>query len=192
MNVAIRYRIMRIEDFLAWEARQDRKYEFDGFEPVAMAGGSINHSTIQVNLAISVGGRLRGSRCAFHGSDLKLLMARRARYPDGQVICGMHEGDETFTTSPTVIFEVVSPESETRDHVEKLAEYRTLASLRRYVLLEQDSMTATVHERAGEDWTTRTLTGDAMLGLPEVGIEVPLPDLYVGVVLAPPPDGPTD
>ena len=108
MTAAVRHRIMTIEDFLAWEARQEVKYEFDGYEPVAMAGGSANHAALQRNLAISVGGRLRGKNCAFYGSDLKVVSSDRSRYPDGQVVCPPITGTATFTTAPVVLFEVVS------------------------------------------------------------------------------------
>lgn len=84
---------MTLEDFLAWEARQEVRHEFDGFEPVAMPGGSLNHARLQRNLAISIGGRLRGTPFEFLGSDMKLVSATRSRYPDAQVVCGMQEPD---------------------------------------------------------------------------------------------------
>ena len=51
---------MTIEEFLEWEARQPLRYEFAGFQAIAMAGGTAEHAAIQRNLAIAVGGRLRG------------------------------------------------------------------------------------------------------------------------------------
>jgi hypothetical protein len=30
---------MAVEEFLAWEERQDERYEFDGFRPIAMTAG---------------------------------------------------------------------------------------------------------------------------------------------------------
>jgi len=38
MNVVTR-KSMTVEAFLAWEERQELRYAFDGFEPVAMTGG---------------------------------------------------------------------------------------------------------------------------------------------------------
>ena len=35
---------MRLGQFLAWEDRQDLRYDFDGFEPKAMVGGTAAHS----------------------------------------------------------------------------------------------------------------------------------------------------
>ncbi len=181
MTASVRQQIMRIEDFLAWEARQEVKYEFDGFEPVAMAGGSVRHSALQRNLAISVGGRLRGTPCAFHGSDMKVVTAERSRYPDGQVICGPLEGTARFTTAPVVLFEVISPGYEDVDRVDKAGEYRRLATVRSYVILEQDRPAVTLMTRAADGWLVRQLTAADVLPLPEIGIEVPITELYEGV-----------
>ena len=48
---------MSLEEFLAWEERQELRYEFDGLRPIAMTGGSSAHARVQRNLAISIGGR---------------------------------------------------------------------------------------------------------------------------------------
>jgi len=32
---------MTVDEFLAWEQRQEGRYEFDGFRPVAMTGGTV-------------------------------------------------------------------------------------------------------------------------------------------------------
>ncbi len=41
---------MNLEQFLAWEREQERPWEFDGFQPVAMTGGTIAHSMIASNV----------------------------------------------------------------------------------------------------------------------------------------------
>ena len=68
MNVALR-RTMTLDDFLVWEANQPEKYEFDGFGPVAMNGGTMAHDTIRMNLGSQLVVRLRGKTCRAHGSD---------------------------------------------------------------------------------------------------------------------------
>ena len=72
---------MTLEAFLEWESRQDRKYEFEGFRPVAMTGGTAEHSQIQFNLLGLLFNLLRGHRCRGHGSELKIQVAGRIRYP---------------------------------------------------------------------------------------------------------------
>ena len=49
MNIALRKPI-GVEAFLDWEERQELRYEFDGFRPIAMTGGTSEHSAIQRNL----------------------------------------------------------------------------------------------------------------------------------------------
>lgn len=72
---------MTMAAFLAWEERQESKFEFDGFEPVAMVGVSWARSAIQRNILIALGTRLRGKPCQPHGGDLKIEVAGRIRYP---------------------------------------------------------------------------------------------------------------
>jgi hypothetical protein len=37
------------DHFFSWAERQDTRYEFDGIQPVAMTGGSLNHDRITVS-----------------------------------------------------------------------------------------------------------------------------------------------
>jgi hypothetical protein len=41
---------MTREQFLAWETKQELRYEIDGFQPVAMTSGTVAHAVIQHNL----------------------------------------------------------------------------------------------------------------------------------------------
>src|SRR3954452_21008972 len=57
MNVAMR-KSMTLAEFLDWEERQDARYEFDGFEPEAMTGGTVAHDRITFNLQKALDARL--------------------------------------------------------------------------------------------------------------------------------------
>jgi Uma2 family endonuclease len=182
MSVAMNKPMTR-EEFLAWEAKQEFRYEFDGFQPIAMAGGTVAHATIQRNLAIAVGGRLRGGPCSFYGSDLKIDTVRGYRYPDGTVLCSSVPGDATVVDAPVVIFEVLSDSTARTDLVTKSQEYAGVASVSRYVVLAQDGMAGTMFERIGDDWVGHLLAADSVLRMPEIGIEVTLTELYEGLDL---------
>ena len=184
MSNALR-RPMTLDEFIAWEERQELRYEFDGFQPVAMTGGSYAHDAVSTNLAIVVGGRLRGTRCRLHGSTLKVLAKGRVRYLDAFVTCQSYGNADRFARDPVVIFEVPSPSTARTDRIDKVREYTALSSLQRYVLLEQDRVAATVMERQGAGWVTTVLTDDAALPMPEIGLELLLAELYEGVDLAP-------
>lgn len=180
MSVA-RAHSMTLAEFLEWEERQEVKYEFDGFEPVAIVGVTWAHSTIQGNVVAALINRLRGKPCRAHGSDLKIEVSGRVRYPDAFVACTPDPNNTKVVKDPVVIFEILSEGKERRDRVTKNDEYRLTPSVQRYVMLEQDEPAATVFAREGERWVGTLLKGDAMLAMPEIGIEIPLSEFYEGL-----------
>lgn len=180
MNAPIR-KPMTLAEFLDWERRQELRYEFDGFAPIAMTGGSFEHAVIQSNLLAALGTRLRGKPCRAIGSHLKILVAGSIRYPDAFVLCSEVARGAQVVDAPVVVFEILSPTTAVTDRVVKNREYRDTQSVRRYVMLEQYLQAATVFERAGDDWIGHAVLGDVTLAMPEVGIELPLAELYDGV-----------
>jgi Uma2 family endonuclease len=183
MNVALR-KPMTLAEFLAWEERQELRYEFDGFQPVAMAGGDEAHETIKVNLVATLRDRLRGKPCRPFGSDMKIEVMGRIRYPDAHVTCAPFAAGNNRVRDPVVIFEVLSESTARVDRIEKNREYQATAAVRRYVMLEKESIAATVFERSGDDWVGHVLTDTDVLKMPEIGIELPLAELYEGVDLS--------
>ena len=189
MNLALR-KPMTLAEFLEWEERQPLRYEFDGVGPVAMTGGTLAHARIQRNLAFALTGRLRGKPCEFLGSDLKIKTTDdHVRYPDGFVTCTGGENASTVVSDPVVIFEVLSPSTAGKDRIIKAREYQAMASVQRYVMLEQDRIGATVYARSGNAWTHEILIEDSVLALPEIGVELPLAELYEGIVFEAEQDG---
>ena len=172
MNVALRRPMTPIE-FLAWEERQEARHEFDGLRSVAMTGGTQAHDAIQVNLVRSLANRLAGKPCRAHGSNLKIEVMGSVRYPDAFVTCGPLTLSSTVASDPVVIFEVLSKGIARADRVAKNREYASTASVRRYVMLEQDEIAATMFERVGEEWLGRILAEDAVIRMPEIDIALP-------------------
>ena len=175
-----------LEAFLAWEERQELRHEFDGIRPIAMTGGTLAHAAIRRNLAISLGGRLRGGPCTFFGGGPKVVTATTVRYPDGLVTCAWHGNDATLAREPMVLIEVAGQSTGSTDRIAKSLEYAALPSVRQYLLLEQELVGGTLFSRTGEDWVGRVLAGDAVVAMPEIGVEVPLAELYDGLDFAPP------
>jgi Uma2 family endonuclease len=189
MNIAL-LKSMTLEQFLAWEERQELRYEFDGVQPVAMTGGSFVHAAIQINLILALGTRLRGKPCRVIGSELKIEVAGRIRYPDAFVICTPQPGSTHVVRDPVAVFEILSPSTSHTDLVLKTAEYRATPSILHYVILEQTHAGAQVFSRRGADWIAETVRDADLLRLPEIGIEIPLPELYADVALEPDADEP--
>ena len=188
MNIALRKPRMSREDFFVWAEAQNERFEFDGFAPVAMTGGNNRHSLISLNVQAARRSYLSGKPCRPLGPDAGLrTIGDAVRYPDALVTCSKFDELAREVPGVVVVFEVLSPTSGHVDRIVKLLEYRAVASIRRYVIVEYASAAVTVHARAeaGADWTTTALTGEGSLDLPEIGITVPVADLYRGTELEP-------
>jgi len=103
MSVALK-EPMTLEAFLDWESRQEFKHEFDGFGPVGTVGVTVAHSAIQANLFGLPVARQRGHRCRAHGSDLKIEVVGRIRYPDAFIVCSPIAAGDTVIRDPVVVF----------------------------------------------------------------------------------------
>jgi len=182
MNVALRTP-MTLRQFLAWEERQELRYEFDGFQPVAMAGGTAAHAAVQSNLIAALVVRLRGKPCRSYGSELKIEVAGRIRYPEAFVVCTPVPPRSTVVADPVVVFEVLSDGTANDDLVLKNAEYRATPSIQRYVILQQTHAGAIVFARKGEDWITEIVNDKGVLHMPEIGIEIPMTEIYADIDL---------
>ena len=164
---------------------QERPYEFDGFQPVAMTGALMDHHRIVRNLNTALDNRLRGSACESVADGGVATLGDAVRYPDALVTCTRTPGDARLVEGVVAVFEVVSPISGRVDRIEKLGEYRAVPSLRRYFIIERTTAAVTMFARADGvfDWTAVPLKGEDAMTLPEVGIAIPVAELYRGVDL---------
>jgi Uma2 family endonuclease len=143
-----------------------------------MTGGSDAHEAIGGTLWALLRERLRGKPCRVRGPSLKIEVMDRIRYPDAFVYCVPVPPGETVIRQPVVVFEVLSPGTSRTDRIEKLREYQATEAIQRYVILEQDSIAATVFARHGVNWDARALTAGDVLRMPEIDVEIPLSDVY--------------
>ena len=180
MSTALR-KPMSLEEFLAWEETQELRYEFDGWHPVAMTGGTLAHELICGALRAALRDKLRGKPCQAVGPTLKIEVAGKIRYPDAFIYCSAPDPKATVIRGPVVVFEVLSPGTSRTDRYEKLREYQTTPSIQRYVILEQDTMGATSFSREGDAWMARPIFANDTLEIPEASISIPLRDIYADV-----------
>jgi Uma2 family endonuclease len=180
MTVAQR-QSMSLEQFLVWEERQERPFEFDGFQPVAMTGGTFAHDRITFNVQKALDARLTTGPCKPCGPNVKILVAGRVRYPDAVVTCKPVAPNATVVNDPVIVFEVISDDTARTDRIEKLREYQATPSIRRYVILEQKSIGATVFAREENFWSALPLAEGDTLDLPEIDASIPLAEFYAGL-----------
>lgn len=144
---------MTLREFLEWEERQPRKYEFiDGLISM-MAGGTNQHNIIALNIVFELKRHLHGTPCRPCNSDTKIQTAfGQSFYPDAQVDCGPYDPDATASGKPTIVFEVLSQSTRDADLQSKLPAYRATPSIRQIVYLEPNLMHVMVWTRSADGW----------------------------------------
>ncbi len=184
MSGTLRIPAMTRDQFFDWADAQETRYEFDGSEPVAMTGRTVNHNQIAFNIHVALRGRLRGTGCRPLGMGLGVAtVGDTVRYPDGVITCSPIDGTSRLVPNPVVVFEVISPTSGRIDRIVKVREYAAVDTILRYIIVESGYVELTIYARqaAGQNWTGTTATADDSIRLPELGIEIPVADLYEGV-----------
>lgn len=153
-----------IEAYLAMEAAAtERHILWDGevFAVEAMAGGSIDHGTACANVVMLLGVALLPTNCRVMTSDVKIWVPRKQGfvYPDASVVCGRPErypGTTDTVTNPTLLVEVLSEGTERFDRGEKFDGYRSIESLRHYLMVSTATQRVEHYERGeGGAWILR-------------------------------------
>jgi Uma2 family endonuclease len=171
------------EEYLAAERVAEQKHEYLAGAVYAMAGASADHQRIAANIARHLGNQLSGKPCEVFSTDMKVRIRKGVGtffyYPDATVDCSQMEGSSHFAEEPRVIFEVLSPETERIDRVEKLYNYQMLPSLLVYVLVDQFRLELTVYRRKNGDWGVELLTSkEDILTLPGIECSLSMTAIY--------------
>jgi Uma2 family endonuclease len=182
MNVVLR-EPWPVERFLSWEDAQEGKHEFDGTRIIEMTGGSRAHQRIIFNLMRLLTEHLDSE--AFDAvQEMRVEVAGKVRYPDVTVCAGRIPDGTRTLRSALVIFEVLSDQTADIDRQAKRIEYASLPGMRRYILLEQHSIAATILALSAGNWHETRITSGG-LPLPELGIELPIGEIYRSVRIDP-------
>ncbi len=179
---------MTPEEYLEAERKAEFKSEYyDGFV-FAMAGTSPMHSTIVFNLAGELRQALKGRKCFAAVADTRVRIPAGTlyTYPDIVVTCSeaqFADDQKDTLVNPAIIIEVLSQSTELRDRSSKFAQYRTIDSLREYVLVSQTSARVERYERREDGkWLLSDYAGLAdVCKFESLDCEVPLADIYENV-----------
>jgi Uma2 family endonuclease len=193
MSTAKKLNLVSVEDYLAGELRSPVKHEYLGGVVYAMAGARNAHNVIATNTLGALYARLRGRPCRPFNSDTKIRVQLptqvRFYYPDVSVVCRPNPQTDSFQDEPAVLFEVLSRGTRRIDEGEKKDAYQAIPSLSVYVLIEADTAAVVVFRRSGGDYVREVYEGlDAVLPLPEIGIDLPLAEIYETIEFALEPD----
>ena len=130
------------QEYLEWERQQETRHEYFDGEVYAMTGASRKHNLLCLNIAAGLHAQLRGKPCEVYTNDMRVKVAETGMYtyPDIVAACGEPQFEDAAVDTllnPVVIIEVLSDSTEQYDRGVKFLHYRTLPSLRHYLLVTQ-------------------------------------------------------
>lgn len=172
-------------EYLAFERGQRQKHEYWNGQLYLMAAANGQHNLIVANGLALLGMQLRGRSAAVYPSDMRVLIPATGlyTYPDALIVCGkalFEDADEDTLLNPTVIVEVLSKSTEQYDRGNKFRNYRSIPSLREYLLVAQDERRVEHYIRQNDDqWLlTECAEPAGQIVLPTVDCTLPMADLY--------------
>jgi Uma2 family endonuclease len=181
-------------DFADWLAAErasaQGRTEYVNGEVFAMAGGSEAHNLICGNLLRELGNHFKGRPCYVYTSDMKVQIesANLGAYPDVMATCGERQfldDRRDVIMNPALIVEVLSDSTEAYDRGDKFACYRSIPSLRAYLLLSQQRVSAELFLRQPSgDWLLSVYTDPSdRIPLAALDTELSLAEVYDKVEL---------
>ncbi|MCP4702107.1 MAG: Uma2 family endonuclease [Gammaproteobacteria bacterium] len=171
-------------EYLEMERASKTRHEFVQGEIYAMSGASRKHNLINGNLFAALHGQLKKRPCEIYTCDMRVKIRAGGDYvyPDIAAVCGepRFEDKELDTLlNPTLIVEVLSKTTKIHDRGDKFTAYRTLESLREYLLITQDEVHVEhyVKQNDGRWLLSETICLQDSLALPAIGCTLELADV---------------
>jgi Uma2 family endonuclease len=169
-------------DFLAWEDRQEGRYEFAEGVVVAKAWADDRHVTVVGNVAMALHQHCAASPCQTYASAMRLRVDAIDSYfyPDVMVTCSPRDhASARLKSDPILVVEVLSPSTAGYDMGIKFAHYRRINSLQECAWINVDSRTVNCH-RKGTDglWVLHPFAKGETVTLASVGLEITAAKLF--------------
>jgi len=176
------------EEYVAMERVSRQKHDYFQGEVFAMSGASLEHNIIAKNINTQVLPFLKGKLCDMFGSDLRIHIPENTlyTYPDFSIICGKPEtadNDKDSIINPSVIIEVLSKSTEDYDRGGKFHLYRSIKSLKEYILIDSLHSCAEIYTRQSDNtWILKEFTNSTdSFTISTIGLTLFLKDIYEGI-----------
>jgi Uma2 family endonuclease len=177
---------MTLDEFLRWEDGTDTRYELIGGLPVAMAPPLEAHGVLAIRLGSRIDAALAGRRPCRASIEAGILHPERADtffVADVGVTCAPYARRQ-YMQDPILLIEILSPSTERHDRRVKIPAYQQIASVQEILMIDADARYTALHRRQGEQWIIQISRGDeGVISLASVGIDIPMSELYEGLVL---------
>ncbi len=177
-----------VEEYLQHEENSEIRHEYYQGELFAMVGTSATHNELVQEITFAFKKHFRPKGCKVFSENLKLEVIRNEYYPYPDVMLTCYNIDlsaKYIIKFPSLIIEVLSHSTESRDRGWKFARYKKIPTLKYYVLVSQTNVYVEVFTRIeGIDiWKYQSCdTMEAVIDFDEIDFKLPILELYQNIV----------
>jgi Uma2 family endonuclease len=176
---------MTPEEYLALERQAEYKSEYFDGEIFAMSGASPTHNQITANVLAEIHAQFKKRPCRVYVNDMRVKVSPTGlyTYPDIVALCDKPRFDDAqkdTLLNPTVLIEILSDSTANYDRGAKFKHYRTLDSLKEYLLVAQNEYHIEHYVRqANNQWLlSETSHLIDVIELPSINCRLALTDIY--------------
>ena len=176
-----------VDDYLKFKQRGESKREYYNGKVVENTASSRHHNIIGSNTTIAVGSRLRGHGCEIYVNDMLIKLGDKSfGYPDIAIVKDSPQFEQNeleVLINPTIVIEILSPESLYHDKTEKLDRYLALASVRETILIREDEMLVEHYtKQAAGQWIYRIYRrADDNIMIDSINCRISLAEVYAQI-----------
>jgi Uma2 family endonuclease len=177
---------MTVDEYLQFDQSSPIRHEYVAGEVYAMTGGTARHGRIVLNIATRLRITAGDGPCEVFVEGMRVAVANDTYYyPDVIVICSPLGDLEVVAREPCVVIEVTSPDTARLDRGEKLSAYRTIETLRGYVIVDHRRRRVERHWRGSEndEWRRDETASEGRVVIPCLDVELTLDEIYRRVAL---------
>ncbi len=179
---------MTPQEFLGFERTSQEKHEYRDGVVIAMSGANRNHNKIAANLGGLLWQFLKNRDCEFYPSEMRVFVPKTKlyTYPDLVVVCSEPQFQDDVPDTllnPLILIEILSESTESYDRGKKFQYYRSIESLREYLLVSQDQIRIEKFEKHGDGfWRLSEAIGiDSSITFESIDYSISLAEVYYKV-----------
>lgn len=189
--------LLTSQEYLKFSAAAEERYELESGELIAMKRTSDVHEELAFNAASEVKKLVKGKNCKAYAVSVGLSVSENTYYlPDVMLTCDERDhADRNMKRHPSLVIEVLSPESVKRDRDKKFLAYLKIPTLRYYLLIAQDHIRIEVYSREKDQsgWAFHVYESlEEVIPLDLLDIELSVKAVYDEVELLAPVEDDTD
>lgn len=183
-------KVYTLEEYLALERESEVRHEYLNGEILDMSGGTLAHDVAMDNVRDVLKRELGDKPCRVFSSNrqIKTPALLPYRYADGSVVCGNIEVERLngcdLLLNPVLVWEVLSKNTEAYDRGDKFTYYKSIPSLKEYLLIAQHRPHVTHYTKQNERIWYREEFNDRneSVYLPSLEVTLQLSEIYQDVV----------